>query len=83
MVRVYNNYFGENVKNQYVIFTDKGITFQSYASTIICVEYGQIVYVGYDYNRSRTTTKYLKIFLKEETSWDIATLEKYIKNKMV
>lgn len=60
---------GNKVANQFKIKTDKGVYFQSY-ETIICFIPNSwkkpILTIDWDY--SRTTLKYLKIFLNEETS---------------
>ncbi len=49
--------------NQFVIYTDRGVVFQSYNSFICEIEYGEITKIGYNWNYSRTTTKHLKWFL--------------------
>lgn len=74
MLKVYNleGQSGRPVVNQFVIKDDNRKVFQSYDSTIVEVKWHSdfcevnIVY-GWDY--SRTTTKYLKIFLIDEVGF--------------
>lgn len=57
------------VANQFVIKDDDRKVFQSYDSTIVEVKWHSDfceVNIGYDWDRSRTTIKYFKIFLMDE-----------------
>jgi len=61
------NFEGRNgpVRNQFLIFTDKGTIFQSYSS-IIAVYIGGKVYLDENYwDYSVTTGKYRNMFLEE------------------
>lgn len=73
------------VKNQYVIATDKGVIFQSYNSIIAIIEYGKLIFVGADYQASKTTGKYRNLFFNRYESClaDLKKLEKFITEKMV
>lgn len=73
-MKVYNlsTKSGRTVANQFVIKDDNRKVFQSYDSTIVEVKWHSDfceVNVGYDWGYSRTTTKYLKIFLMEEVGF--------------
>lgn len=60
---------GRAVPNQFVIEDDNRKVFQSYESTIVEVKWHSDfceVNVGYDWDYSRTTTKYFKMFLIDE-----------------
>ena len=69
------------VKNQYMIFTlvngDSVKIYQSYYSEILRWENGKLVRVGKDWNRSRTTLKYVK----QLTGMNKKEIEKLIKEK--
>ena len=59
---------GNQVPNQFIIWTDEGKYFQSYRSIIAFVDNNNNVFLDEDYwNYSRTTSKYRNIFLKENT----------------
>ncbi len=49
--------------NQFSIYTDRGVVFQSYDSFICEIEMGDITKIGYNWDFSRTTSKHLKWFL--------------------
>lgn len=71
--------------NQFVIYTDKGVVFQSYDSFICEIEYGVITKIGYNWNYSRTTTKHLKWFLEKYIAYNNPyttkkDFEKFIEN---
>lgn len=51
-------------KNQFIIYWDNKIIFQSYNSTIAIIENGQLV-VGRNWDYSNTTSKHFYLFLKE------------------
>ena len=51
--------------NQFAIYTDRGVVFQSYDSFICEIEMGDITKIGYNWNFSRTTSKHLKWFLEK------------------
>lgn len=58
------------VKNQFIIKDKNFVIFQSYASTICKIESKKItIYEDFDY--SRTTSKYLRLFLTEYARHDI------------
>lgn len=60
---------GRAVPNQFVIKDDNKKIFQSYDSVIVEVKWHSDfceVNIGYDWDYSRTTTEYLKIFLMDE-----------------
>lgn len=55
---------GNDVPNQFTIHSDLGITFQSYKSIIAFIDNtGKVTLDEYYHNYSRTTIKYLNIFL--------------------
>lgn len=77
-VRV-QNIQGNNgpVKNQFEIFTDEDVYFQSYSTVIAFKPYGGKVQLDpHNWDYSRTTGKYRNIFLRESK----AETEKKIKN---
>jgi len=56
---------GNSVPNQFIIYTDKGVFFQSYNS-IICKRTENKVFLdSYYWNYSTTTAKYRRDFLNE------------------
>lgn len=60
---------GRAVANQFVIKDDNRTVFQSYDSTIVEAKWHSDfceVNIGYDWDYSRTTSKYFKIFLMDE-----------------
>ena len=61
------NIQGKNgpVKNQFIIQTDIGTVFQSYASIIAAKIDGKVFLDEYRWNYSVTTGKYRNIFLRE------------------
>jgi len=66
-VKVYNlesPRSGNAVPNQYEIRIGNKIYFQSYNSIICKIQEGKIYLDSYYWNYSRTTSKYLKIFLE-------------------
>lgn len=72
------------VKNQYVIATGTGVIFQSYNSIIAEIRAGVLIYVGCNWNTSRTTGKYRNRFFERYESClaDSKKLEKYISENM-
>lgn len=76
---------GRAIPNQFVIRDGEKIVFQSYDSTIVKCEYngtGCDVIIGRDWDYSRTTTKYLKIFLMNEiglTDEEVETIKKQLR----
>lgn len=63
---------GTVVRNQFVIEDGNRKVFQSYDSTIVEVKWHTDfceVNIGYDWDCSRTTTKYFKIFLMDEVGF--------------
>lgn len=55
----------EMAKNQYIIATDKDIVFQSYNSTIAIIRCGELIYIGTDWDYSKTTSKFRNLFFKK------------------
>ena len=79
MTKVENmiNSKGNTVANQFLIYTEKGVYFQSYDSVIAYKPYTGKVQLDTNYwEYSSTTSKYRNIFLHE----DKATAEAKIKN---
>lgn len=76
---------GRAIANQFVIFDDNRKVFQSYDSTIVEVEWHSEfceVNIGYDWDYSRTTSKYFKIFLMDEvgfTDEEVETMKKQLR----
>ena len=74
-MRVENMYSprtGREVANQFVITDDGKMTFQSYSSMIVEVDYNNhTVTIGKDYNYSVTTSKYRNQFF---TDWTVSEL---------
>lgn len=73
---------GNATANQFVIYNENGITFQSYRTKIAVIASGEVFinYKMFDY--SRTTSKYLAQFLRQN-GWDIKSkkdIERLIKN---
>ena len=70
---------GRPVANQFLIYTDDGVTFQSYSTKIAHRDVNGIVTLSARYwNCSRTTAKYRRQFLgegKSETELKIASGE--------
>lgn len=63
---------GRAVPNQFVIKDGNRKAFQSYDSTIVEVKWHTglcEVNIGYDWDYSRTTSKYFKIFLMDEVGF--------------
>ena len=59
---------GNFVPNQFLIYTNKGVYFQSYNSIIALRDNSNNVFLdSYYWNYSRTTGKYRNIFLDEYT----------------
>lgn len=64
------------VANQFVIKDDNRKVFQSYDSTIIEIDRElQKITVGADWNYSRTTIKYFKMFLIDEVGFNDEEVE--------
>lgn len=73
-MKVYNleGQSGRAVVNQFVIEDDNRKVFQSYDSTIVEVKWHTDfceVNIGYNWDYSRTTTKYFKMFLMDEVGF--------------
>ena len=63
---------GRAVANQFVLKEDNRKVFQSYDSTIVKAKWHDgfcKVDIGYDWDYSRTTTKYFKMFLINEVGF--------------
>jgi hypothetical protein len=59
---------GNDVPNQFTIDSVLGRTFQSYKSTIAFIDpKGKVTLDSYYWNYSRTTSKYLSMFLNSST----------------
>ena len=58
---------GNDVPNQFIIDSKDGRTFQSYRSIIANIKDGKVTLDEYYWNYSRTTSKYLSIFLGSST----------------
>ena len=75
---------GNQVPNQFIIWTDEGKYFQSYRVIIAFIDNnGKVSLDEYYWNYSRTTSKYRNIFLKEnteQTRYSIKTGEYKLKN---
>ena len=67
--------WGNYVPNQFIIEFENGKIFQSYNS-IIAVKFKGQVYLGQEWNYSKTTATYRNSFLNEDT----ATTRKKLKN---
>jgi hypothetical protein len=59
---------GNKIANQFILYTDKGVYFQSYESIIAFQNMGKIILDSYYWNYSRTTSKYRNIFLGMTTA---------------
>lgn len=71
------------VKNQFIIYTDKGAVFQSYRTVIAARIEGKIYLDENNWDYSRTTSKYRNLFLREtkkETEAKIASGEYTLTN---
>lgn len=76
---------GKAVVNQFVIKDDNRKVFQSYDSTIVEVKWHSDfceVNIGYDWDYSRTTSKYFKIFLMDEVGLNDEEVEQ-IKKELI
>lgn len=86
-MKVYNleGKSGRAVANQFVIKDDNRKVFQSYDSTIVeCEdnETGCYVMIGRDWDYSRTTIKYFKMFLINEVGFndeEVETIKKQLR----
>lgn len=83
-VRNLENKSGRVVVNQFVIKDGDRKVFQSYDSTIVEAKWYTDfceVNIGYDWDYSRTTTKYFKMFLIDEVGFTDEEVEQ-IKKKL-
>lgn len=64
MVTNFINERGNAVRNQFVIYDNNKITFQSYSTTICTIENGKVSVNRSMWQYSRTTAKYLYQFLR-------------------
>ena len=75
---------GNQVPNQFIIWTDKGKYFQSYRTIIAFIDNNNNVFLDKDFwDYSRTTGKYRNIFLGEKrdsTMYSIKTGEYELKD---
>lgn len=67
---------GNEAPNQFILRFEKGVMFQSYDS-IIAINKGGQIYLGQNWNYSRTTWKYRNDFLRENTAETRKSLEKW------
>lgn len=69
---------------QTIIGTGKDIIFQSYNSTIAIIRLGELIYIGKDWDYSKTTSKFRNIFFKKYLKKLDTTkeLKKFISEKM-
>lgn len=87
MLKIYNleGKSGRAVANQFVIEDDNRKVFQSYDSTIVKCEYNETgcnVMIGCDWDYSRTTIKYFKMFLMDKIGWtdeEVETIKKQLR----
>lgn len=76
---------GRAIPNQFIIKDGNRKVFQSYDSTIVEVKWHSDfceVNVGHDWDHSRTTSKYFKIFLMDEvglTDEEVETIKKQLR----
>ena len=72
---------GNPVPNQYIIYDNGDVIFQSYRSTIAIVSDNKVI-LGCDWDYSRTTMKYLKMFLESTIGgyWNKSEILNAIKN---
>ena len=86
-VRNMKNNNGNTVPNQFIIEDGQKVTFQSYNSTIATIDYkNAIIYIGCDWDYSRTTNKYRNMFFNEFGFYEIAStkeIRKALENKEV
>lgn len=68
----------DNHKNQYIIYTDDMVMFQSYKTLVAVWDYDtQIISLNNDYQASKTTQKHLYSFIRQYTNilvfnkWDL------------
>lgn len=61
---------GNAVRNQFVVYDNGKITFQSYSTTICTIENGKVSVNRSMWQYSRTTAKYLYQFLREN-GWKV------------
>lgn len=87
MLKIYNleGQSGRAVVNQFVIKDGNRKVFQSYDSTIVEAKWHDVfceVNIGRDWDYSRTTTKYFKMFLINEvgfTDEEVETIKKQLR----
>ena len=74
---------GNAVRNQFIIVDSEGITFQSYSTKIAVIKNGKVS-LNYNYwDYSRTTLKYLCLFLRQNGWGEIKgkkEVERFIKS---
>ena len=76
---------GNSILNQFLIYTDKGIIFQSYDSIIAFKRNDGKIVLSANWDYSKTTSKYRNIFLgesKKETQAKINSGEYAIDNNL-
>jgi hypothetical protein len=70
---------GRPVANQFKFFTDDGVYFQSYDTVIAFKSKGIVTLDALNWDYSRTTLKYLAVFLGQDT----ATTRRQIKEGII
>lgn len=74
---------GNDVPNQFIIRTSNGRMFRSYSSNIAFIPNDEdIIYLGEDWDYSRTTSKYRNEFLNMNTQ-ELKTAIKMVKQKLL
>ena len=78
---------GNKVANQFILEDGRKVTFQSYDSTIATIDYeNAIIYIGCNWDYSKTTHKYRNMFFNECGFYEIASakdMRKALENKEV
>lgn len=84
-MKVYNmeSRNGNKVANQFEIYDNGKVYFQSYESLIAEVEIGGSVVLGRDWDYSRTTMKYLNIFLRDHAYFTFKDVDFEISAKSI
>lgn len=66
-------------KNQFIIYYDNGVAFQSYCS-LIAVLSGQHLFINWNkWDYSKTTLKHLKMFINEYTPYTYENKQQFLK----
>ena len=74
---------GNTAPNQFIITDENLVTFQSYESTIAVYDREmQVLFVFPDWDYSKTTLKYLKQFVNEETHFNYTSQKQFEKEML-